>query len=360
MKKPEVPNVRSRNNPNGGKVYYLDYYDPWLEKRERPTIGPRKKDAERKKMQIYQQMMDRFVGGPAEPTGNIAIEQVVRDYIRSKENRVAQSSITRYNIFATNFLTFMTESFPAITRIDQLIKVYVEEFLAHRIDFGCAIKTVNSELQFVKSTMLFAVQEGYLQFSPLTALKPFQDPTRAQKVKYWTIEEVNQILDEVKLYYHDALEFLYNTGLRKEEMIHLTWDDLTDTDGKFEIAIQAKDGWSPKTNRRRIIPLSARAAELVNNQTNSGLHNFIFKGREGGKLHHDRIYKDLKRALKKLGLEGNIHKFRHTFASHLVMKGAGLETVSKLLGHSSIEMTMKYAHLAPEHLRKAVDLLMED
>ncbi len=360
MKKPEMPNLRSRNNPNGGKVYYLDYFDPWLKKRERPTIGPRKRDAQRKQSQIYQQMMDRFVGAPAEPTGNITIEQVVHNYIQSKENRVAPSSISRYKIFAMNFLNFMTNNFPSVVRINQLNKNYVEEFLNNRINTGHAVKTVNGELQFVKSVMLFAVQEGHIQFSPLSTIKPFQDPNRAQQVKYWTKEEIDIILEEVKPYYRDALEFLYNTGLRKEEMIHLTWDDVTENTGIYEIAIQAKDDWKPKTNRRRIIPLTARASDLIQGQVKSDRHNYIFKGCEGNKLHHDHIYKDLKRALKKLGLEGNIHKFRHTFASHLVMKGAGLETVSKLLGHSSIEMTMKYAHLAPEHLRKAVDLLMED
>lgn len=82
--------------------------------------------------------------------------------------------------------------------------------------------------------------------------------------------------------------------------------------------------------------------------------------KNGGKIHRDKIYRCLQSALKKIGLQGNVHKFRHTFASHLVMKGVGIETVSKLLGHSSIEMTMKYAHLAPDHLRKAVDLLIDD
>ena len=341
MKKPEVPNVRSRPNPSGKNVYFLDYYDPWLSKRKRITIGPRKRDAEKMKLQIYQQMMDRFVGTPGEPTGNIAIEQVVHNYIRSKQNRVAATTISRYMEFAANFLNYMSEFFPTITRTDQLAKVYVEKFLIHRQDQGHAIKTVNGELQFVKSVMLYAVQEGYLQFSPLTTLKPFQDPNRAQKVQYWTKDEISQIFGEVKPYYRDAMEFLYLTGLRKEEMMNLTWADLTETDGKFEIAIQAKADWKPKTNRRRIVPLTAGAVVLVKNQSRSDSHDYIFKSCEGNKLHRNRLYEDLKRALKKLGLEGNIHKFRHTFASHLVMKGAGIEAVSRLLGHSSIEMTMK-------------------
>ena len=51
------------------------------------------------------------------------------------------------------------------------------------------------------------------------------------------------------------------------------------------------------------------------------------------------------------------HDLRHTFASHLVMKGVDLRTVAKLMGHKDIKMTMRYAHLAPEHLQAAVDAL---
>jgi len=65
-----------------------------------------------------------------------------------------------------------------------------------------------------------------------------------------------------------------------------------------------------------------------------------------------------KRACKKAGIENAcLHTLRHTFASHLVMSGVDIMTLSKLLGHSSITMTEKYAHLAQDHLRGAVEKL---
>lgn len=88
-------------------------------------------------------------------------------------------------------------------------------------------------------------------------------------------------------------------------------------------------------------------------------HNYVFKAPEGGQIHPDKIYRELKRALAKVGLDGDVHKWRHTFASHLVMNGVDIATVSRLLGHHSIEMTMKYSHLAPDHLQTAVNQLVD-
>jgi site-specific recombinase XerD len=70
------------------------------------------------------------------------------------------------------------------------------------------------------------------------------------------------------------------------------------------------------------------------------------------------MLKNIKAMAEKAGLEGvGVHTLRHTFASHLVMAGVDLATVQKLLGHSSITTTMIYAHLAPDHLRAAVEKL---
>jgi len=112
-----------------------------------------------------------------------------------------------------------------------------------------------------------------------------------------------------------------------------------------------------KTLKRRIVPLNSRAVEIIRRQSHSKKHNYVFKAPEGGQIHPDKIYRELKRALQVLNLDGDVHQWRHTFASHLVMSGVDIATVSKLLGHHSIEMTMKYSHLAPDHLQAAVNQL---
>jgi len=84
--------------------------------------------------------------------------------------------------------------------------------------------------------------------------------------------------------------------------------------------------------------------------------SYVFSNEEG------EPYGDIKRsfstALKRAGIENfRFHDLRHTFASHLVMSGVDLKTVQELMGHKTINMTLRYAHLSPDHKRKAVENL---
>jgi integrase len=354
MKNPEMPNVRERINPNGDRVYFIDYFDIRTEKRVRETVGPRKADAQKRASYVYQQMMARFVGEPEEPLGEMTINELVDAYFRGKAGRTSNATIKRYRIYAKHFLDFMTKSFPGAVQIRSIKKVYVEEHLEALRKEGYEPKTLNGQLHFIKALFKFAVDENYLTDNPIQKIKPYRETKPAEAISYWEKDEVRKILAEAKPTYRDTFEFLYHTGLRKGELINLTWGDVDLKSKSPVIKIQSKKEWDIKTLKRRVVPLNARAAELIRRQKRSGTSTYVFTAPEGGQIHRDRIYHELKRALGVLGLEGDVHKWRHTFASHLVMNGVGLETVSKLLGHQSIEMTMKYAHLAPDHLQNAV------
>ena len=147
--------------------------------------------------------------------------------------------------------------------------------------------------------------------------------------------------------------------MRKGELENLEWSDIDFK--RRKIKIQWKETWQPKTGEREI-PIGEQLFDILKKQreeNDSGLKsNFVFPHRNGGKIKMKLRDKMIEIA-KEANIDGltKLHTLRHTFASHLVMAGVDLPTVKKLMGHSDIQTTMIYAHLAPEHLIDAVNKL---
>ena len=122
---------------------------------------------------------------------------------------------------------------------------------------------------------------------------------------------------------------MYLASIRKEELIYLTWNDLSIENDSSAVKIQTKQlasgkHWVPKAKQRCIIPLNARAAEIIRRQPCDNGTNWVFTDKKGRQLSSINLWTIVKRTLCELGLEGDVHKFRHTFASHLTMKGVGI------------------------------------
>jgi integrase len=133
-----------------------------------------------------------------------------------------------------------------------------------------------------------------------------------------------------------------NTGLRRGELLSLRWSDIN-LDARL-LTVRAE---TAKSGKQRHIPLNAEATKVLR----------TWAGRSEG----DCVFgvSDVKTAwvalVRAAGLENfRFHDLRHHFASKLVMAGVDLNTVRELLGHSDIKMTLRYSHLAPDHLAAAV------
>ena len=115
---------------------------------------------------------------------------------------------------------------------------------------------------------------------------------------------------------------------------------------------------SPKSGRHRVVDLCSQAVEALL-QTPEASSDLIFAAADGSMLTKEACKWPLWRACDRAGIGRRLgwHALRHTFASHLVAKGASIRVVQELLGHSDIKMTMRYAHLAPSDRARAVRLL---
>ena len=111
-----------------------------------------------------------------------------------------------------------------------------------------------------------------------------------------------------------------------------------------------------KNGERRDIPMTATLWDTLQRHPRRLESEYVFPGKTGNGMVD--IRKRFNRALQKADIQGFVfHDLRHTFASHLVMSGVDLMTVKELLGHKRIEMTLRHAHLAPDHKRAAVNRL---
>ena len=111
-----------------------------------------------------------------------------------------------------------------------------------------------------------------------------------------------------------------------------------------------------KNGEKREIPINRKLKEVLSAIERNPKGQYVFSKANG------MSYKDTRNgfttAMKACGIENfRFHDLRHTFASHLVMAGVDLNTVRELLGHKSLTMTLRYAHLSPQHKRKAVEML---
>ena len=146
-----------------------------------------------------------------------------------------------------------------------------------------------------------------------------------------------------------------NTGLRRGELLKLRWRDV-----ELSRQMLTVRGAGAKTGQTRHVPLNSEAIQVMKAWRPMALEPewCVFVGSESSKP-LVAIKKGWAAVLKAAKVKSfRFHDLRHTFASKLVMAGVDLNTVRELLGHKSIAMTLRYAHLAPEHKAAAVETLV--
>ena len=331
--------------------YYLDY--TLNDKRKRISLKTNLKEiAEAKAADIrFQIDRQRLELDPE----TISIDNFFANYKRSARQRLSPNSFKRYRPVFDNFVKYAKEK--RLKRLSNITTRHVEEYILTRKERDkLAPKSANVELTALRGAFLFAIDMKYLRENPATGIKRF--PKKARKPpKFFSKEELRLILEsEPSPLYRSIWEFLANTGLRKGELEHLEWNDI-DFENRL-IRIRPKEDWETKTKDSRNVPMTDKVFEILKERKKvSKGEKVVFVSPCGTPFRPDDLYNRFKPLLKKLKIAGNVHTLRHTFASHLVMSGVDLTTVGQLLGHKDISTTMIYAHLAPEHVRKAVEKL---
>lgn len=264
-----------------------------------------------------------------------AFDQVLVEYLE-QPGRLTRDTLSRARIL-TDF--FQGRSFHDISKQD------IEKFKAHRLK-SVSIATVNRDLVILSAALEeFNRRHGVELRNPAKGMKGKEPEAR---VRWLSKDEYARLMENASPEVQDLVRLLVYTGMRAQEAYGLEWTRV-DRARKL-ITLEAHH---TKTEKRRTIPIHPNAQlSLDSCYIRNPDHPLVFGGVKDRK-------KGILAALRRAGIKDfhPHHDLRHTFASWLVIEGASLYEVKDLLGHSSIEETQKYAHLAPENLARAVSLL---
>jgi integrase len=242
-------------------------------------------------------------------------------------------------------------------RIDAITSEQVQhlkERLGHR-----APKTVNNVLAVLNKLLKTAVDWNVIERIPcIIRLLPIPTPSAS----FHDFEDFERLVEAAKA--TDARAHLIvllggEAGLRCGEMMALKW---TDVDlRKRQLCIQRSD-WkghvtSPKGGRLRHVPLTGRLAEAL--QAHRHLRGEGVLCRDNGSSLTQKIVQDhVRRAARRASIaNGGVHVLRHTFCSHLAMRGAPARAIQELAGHQDLATTQRYMHLSPAAIEAAIRLL---
>ncbi|WP_319526163.1 tyrosine-type recombinase/integrase [uncultured Desulfosarcina sp.] len=241
------------------------------------------------------------------------------------------------------------------TRIDKISNFQIEKYKASKIKTKkLSNKSINNQLTILAKCLRTA--EEWLDLNKIPTIKKLKVPP--QKYDFLTIEESNLLLNFSKGVWYDLFLLALKTGLRKGELLALTWEDINWKNAQITVrqSIHRNIITSTKSNKIRHIYMTNDVYNcLYKKRRESG---FIFTDENGKHFSRWRINDTLAQVCKKAGLRRiTCHVLRHTFASHLAMAGATVQSIQQLLGHSDIKTTMRYAHLNQSSLQKTIKLL---
>jgi len=239
----------------------------------------------------------------------------------------------------------------------------VREFLVVLHNKNYSRATTARKLATLRSFYKFLVRRGYLQSSPVTVIRtPKQEKRLPKFLAEGQIEALFEAPDRNTLLgLRDLamLEVMYSTGVRVSELVGLNTADVD-----FDQAVIHVQG---KGRRERLAPLGTRAIDAIKEyltkrrqaqRPDKPDHELaLFVNKSGNRLSTRSVRRKLDKYLAQANLDPSIspHTLRHTFATHMLNRGADLRSVQELLGHRSLSTTQVYTHLTTGRLKEVYD-----
>lgn len=237
---------------------------------------------------------------------------------------------------------------------------HLQELLANLHDEGIKPRSMARIISGLKSFFHFMVLDDFLEQNPAQFLETPQIGLKLPVVL--SVEEVDLILKQIDLSTAEGtrnyaiIETLYSCGLRVSELINLRFADLFFDEGFIRV--------SGKGNKQRLVPISQTAIQKIKDymlyrntiEIKKGNEDILFISNRGAAISRVTIFHYIKRYAAEAGIKKEVspHVFRHSFATHLLERGANIRVIQEMLGHEKITTTEIYTHLDKNFLRQEI------
>lgn len=292
------------------------------------------------------------------------LQKILGDLTLSDHGIMSDEKITVRN-FAVEYLASKKQVLRpySYTRVESILRTHVLRMLGHlflydltpekfygyqskRLGHGVTNATVNRELSVLKNLLGTAVEWKKLRANPLQGVGMLKEPPG--RLRFLDLEEIHRLLACCPPPPHPLRNIILmalTTGMRRGEILGLRWDYI-----KLENRLMVLP--MTKNNTVRVVPINETLATVL--EAMPSKTGWVF----GNGKPMVNVLRSFKAACKRADItDFRFHDLRHTYASHMTMKGVHARVLQDLLGHKTAAMTARYTHLAPAQLQSAQKLL---
>ena len=268
------------------------------------------------------------------------------------ERNASAHTIKNYQVDLRDFLNFLKSK--SVSAVDYL---EIRRFLGFLKEENYQKSTIARKLACLRSFFKFLAREDLLKTNPTAGI---QSPKKEKKLPaYLELSEVEHLLEAPNGSSWEEkrdkaiLEALYSSGIRVGELAGLNDDDVDLFSGQLKVRGKGK--------KERIVPIGSVAMKAIQiyldarPKRDPKFKNALFLNRQGTRLTDRSVRRIINKYVRRiaLGKEVSPHMLRHSFATHLLDRGADLRSVQELLGHENLSTTQIYTHVSTKRLREA-------
>ena len=271
------------------------------------------------------------------------------------QKRYSQHTIISYHNDLTDFFDFIEIQY-GLSSLTEIKTVFVRSWLAGLKEKKMESRSINRKISTLKSFFKYQLKEGAIQVSPMATITSAKIKKRLPQ--FVAEKDIDTLFNHVAFTDDwngktDTLvfELLYNTGMRKAELISLKEAHIDSSRGAIKVL--------GKGNKERILPVSSKLIQSIQLYINNKQaikdadKTYLLVNAKGRQLYPKYVYNVVNKYLATVTTidKKSPHVLRHTFATHLMNNGADINAVKELLGHSSLAATQVYTHNTIEKLK---------